>query len=408
MRVLVVSPVVPFEGIAHAGGLYLLRHLARLRGGTVTLMAPDAPENRADRKQAPDWLEVVLAPHQAPRPGGLQQQRDRLEHRLRGPSPLPYVMRGLLAAGLVARARDADLVELQWPEYAHLAPVLRRSGVRTPLVVLEHDVAAQAARHVLQTDDTVDRVSSVLLSRRHRRQERRALEAADLLLVFKAADEALLRRLGVATPVQVLDPWLEPPAPSYEDRDPRSVLFTGALWRTENDQGARWMLELVWPRVLAAVPDARLILAGDRPSPALRTASQRTPGVELTGRLPDLEPVYRRAGVFAAPLFTGGGLKFKVPQAMVYGLPVIGTTVAAEGIVEVAPPGMLWAVTDDVEPFAQAVVDALLRPEAAAQVGRRAARWVQEHYSFARSGDELRRAYAALTGTTGETPEPGA
>jgi hypothetical protein len=48
------------------------------------------------------------------------------------PSPSAESLRSVTAAGLVRRARDADLVELHWAEYARFASVLRRAGVSTP------------------------------------------------------------------------------------------------------------------------------------------------------------------------------------------------------------------------------------------------------------------------------------
>lgn len=413
MQVLVVSPVVPFAGINHAGGRFLHHHLERLRAGGVLLMAPDAPENRADRECAPAWLDVRLSPHCGPRSGSLQQQRDRVEHRLTGASPLPHVVRGLLAAGLVDLARSADLVELHWPEQAHLAPLLRRQGVTTPLVVVEYDVASDAATSTRNvTLQGKEAVADHLLRPLHQRRERSALNAASLLLVFKAADIALLRKLGVHRPIHVLDPWLEPVAGYDETRDPLAVLFTGALWRHENDVAARWLVECVWPLVLQDVPGARLTIAGDRPTPALKAAAGRANAVQVTGRLEDLGPEYARAGVFAAPLMISGGLKFKVPQAMAHGLPVVATTIAAHGVREVAPADTFWAVSDEPVSFAGALSDALSRPEAARRTGERAARWVAQHYSFESSGEGLLRAYADLVrredGCTTQGPAVGA
>ena len=51
----------------------------------------------------------------------------------------------------------------------------------------------------------------------------------------------------------------------------------------------------------------------------------------MSGEVPELLPYYESASVFVAPLFVRGGLKFKVPQAMLCGLPVVATHVA-EGI----------------------------------------------------------------------------
>ena len=110
----------------------------------------------------------------------------------------------------------------------------------------------------------------------------------------------------------------------------------------------------------------------------------------------DLMPYYLRASVFVAPLMASGGLKFKVPQAMLCGLPVVATTVAAEGVVEVAPADALWAVTNDPDEFARQIVAALTDTNRAALVGRRAAAWARQHYSFALSIERLDQIYARL------------
>ena len=402
LALLVVAPFVPFEGIPHAGGAFLLRHLERLAATCdVTLLAPGTPTNLQVLPEAPSWLRVVVAPLAVPAPRSLRGRSDRVVHRLRGWSLAPHEVRDLLAAGLLDLADDASLVEVHWPEYAHLVPVLRRHGVNAPCVVVDHDVASQAERRrVRGRRSLARRLWGRSLMPLHRQLERRALDAADRVLVFKRGDADLLGRLGVRTPVRVIDPWLDPPAPGGPPRDPRSVLFTGALWRSENDQAARWLVEQVWPQVLDEVPDARLVLAGAGPRRSLQDAVALARSASLTGRVPDLGPCYESAAVFAAPLHTGGGLKFKVPQAMLHGLPVVATSVAAEGVVEVAPPGTFWGIADSPSAFAAALVAALRDPDRAAATGARAAAWCRDHYSFARSGEELLRDYAALVATS--------
>ena len=76
----------------------------------------------------------------------------------------------------------------------------------------------------------------------------------------------------------------------------------------------------------------------------------------MTGYVDDLDPFYRDAFVFVAPLRLGAGLKFKVLDAMAYGLPVVATSVAAEGILEQCGPGCFAAVTDDPRRMAEAIV----------------------------------------------------
>lgn len=400
LHVLAVAPYVPYEGILHAGGEYLLRHLQALsQSARVTLLVPGSEDAVADAGRAPDWLDLVVHPIDVTGRGPVRVLGDAAYRRLMAAPPMPTAesLRAVRAGGLVDRARAADVVELHWPEYARFAPELRAAGVRTPICVVEHDVDVRGAVRRLRTRVKGYRmVLGVLTSPLSRRRELQGLRAADLICVFKAADEQLLRALGVTTPVHVLAPWLEAPTAAGPERQPGTVLFTGALWRPENDLGALWLVREVWPQVRAAVPSAELTIAGAGPSQALQAAAARTSGVALTGRVDSLLPCYQQASVFVAPLFSGGGLKFKVPQAMVCGLPVLGTTVALEGVAEQAPPGTLWGVADEPAAMAERLVAALRQPAQAAAVGAAGARWAAERWSFAGSLATVHAAYVEL------------
>ena len=55
-------------------------------------------------------------------------------------------------------------------------------------------------------------------------------------------------------------------------------------------------------------------------------------GVVATGYVADLKTVYSGCTIAVAPLLRGAGVKFKVPQALAYGLPIVTTTVGVEGL----------------------------------------------------------------------------
>lgn len=405
MRILAVAPYVPYDGILHAGGEYLLRHLHGLsKAAEVTLLVPGSQDAVADAHRAPDWLDLVVAPIDLAGRSTSRVLRDAAYRRLMAAPPMPTAesLRAIRAGGLVARAADADLVELHWPEYARFAAELRRSGVSTPVSVVEHDVDVRGAVRRLRTRVRGYRMLlGVATSPLSRRRELEGLRAADLVCVFKPADEQLLRGLGVTTPVRVLAPWLEAPAAEGPARQPGSVLFTGAMWRPENEIGARWLVREVWPAVRAEVPSAHLTVAGAGPGDDLRREAAAVGGVDVTGEVPELLPYYQRCSLFVAPLFSGGGLKFKIPQAMLCGLPVIGTPVAMEGVVEEAPPGTVWAVTDDPREMAARIVAALRAPEQAAAVGAAAASWSGDRWSFDRSLQAVVGDYARLVAQAG-------
>lgn len=401
MDILVAAPNMPYEGIPHAGGAYLLRHLQALhaRGHRVSLIVPGTPEQLAHVDAVGDWLRVLPGPHVLAGRSRLRVLRDAIYRRSMNVPPAPSAesLRSVLRAGLVEQARRADIVELHWAVYARFARVLRRAGVTTPIVVVEHDVDLAAARHkALRFTTGYRRVLALLTSPLPGWLERRGLNCADLVLVFKDADAESLGRSRVRTPVHVIEPSLDEPAGSGSARPAHTALFTGALWRPENEEGVRWFIDEVWPMVRRRVADAALLVVGADPEPRLRAAIAAAAGVSLFANVRDIVPFYDEAAIFVAPLFVPGGLKFKVPQAMLCGLAVIATSVAAAGVVEHAPDGVFWAVADDAEAMAGAVVAAMSDPDAAASVGAAARRWSREFYSFERSMDRLVERYSRL------------
>ena len=89
----------------------------------------------------------------------------------------------------------------------------------------------------------------------------------------------------------------------------------------------------------------RIWVAGDVPADARNELSQA--GLDMLGRVTDLEPLMAGCLASIAPLRFGAGVKGKVNMAMSHGLPVIGTAVATEGMQLVDGVDVLVAHTPD-------------------------------------------------------------
>ncbi len=209
--------------------------------------------------------------------------------------------------------------------------------------------------------DTVD-LHFVRLSRQamlqgrgtgHHDMERLELDAArrsDLTVVTSSHEVATLHARGIMN-VAVVS-LAEPLADRGPDRENRQgILFLGNYAHAPNVDAARWLAEEIVPRVRQRVPGITLTLAGADPTPALRKLSSEL--VRVPGFIDDLEPVFARHRVFAAPLRFGAGLKGKIVQAMAAGIPIVTTSIGAEGI---AGSENELVIADDVPSFADALV----------------------------------------------------
>lgn len=257
--------------------------------------------------------------------------------------------------------------------------------------------AAKSLRGIPLVVDVCDaesvRVEARMRHARARELPRLALGLA-LLRAMERAVERRADRLLFASPrdrdaiVQPEDPRavLLPngvDAGYWHRRTPKrggsTIVFTGAMdYRPNRDAAVRLAREIL-PIVRRDVPEARLLLVGRDPSPEVVFAGVQ-PGVTVTGLVDDVRPFLDAATVFAAPLRYASGIQNKVLEAMAMELPVVCSTVAAEGLFtkdRSAPP---LETADASEDVAAALVRRL-KEEGRAPVAE-ARHFVERHFSW--------------------------
>ena len=398
MNIVSIAPYLPYPGVPHAGGEYYRRHLElAAREHDVLVVCPRTPDNEAALASVADtpFRRLLVRPRLRTGVPGARAAYWFLSRAM------PFLATGPLRRALLddpavlAELRRADRIELQWFDALVLAPPIRRAVPGTPLIGVFHDVVSQGLARTVRHGRVavVRRVQALLLWLLAVPLEHRVLRLLDVAVVLSDKDRDLLHRRGRAGRDVVVSPPLEesgmPSSPRTERQEVPDVLFVGAMRRPENVDAALWLIEEIWPGVRAEVPDARLTIAGAEPTPAVQAAAAAASGVELTGYVDSLAPYYRRATVAVAPLRLGAGVKLKTAAAMLWGLPVVATSVAAEGV---ADPDLFLAVEDDAAALGRALVVALRDPSAGKDARERAFRWSHGRYSseaYARSLEEV-------------------
>ncbi len=169
-------------------------------------------------------------------------------------------------------------------------------------------------------------------------------------------DAAWLRATGLGGNVHIVPNGVDIPTdPPPEDKRP-TVSFVGTLNFEPNVVAARWMAEAIWPLVHAALPDARLMLAGRNPVRMVAALAQR-PGIEIHANVPDMAALLGRSWVSVAPMRSGAGIKNKVLEAWACARPVAMTPIARNGLP--LPPDHRHLVQARPEALAAAIVGLL-------------------------------------------------
>lgn len=169
------------------------------------------------------------------------------------------------------------------------------------------------------------------------------------------------------------DPTREPPV--ERKAGVKRVTFLGGLHWPPNAQGIVWFAKNVFPKIRARVPDAVLTVIGKNP-PAELTGD----GVQVTGYVEDLSPLLAETQAFVVPLHAGGGMRVKIIDAWRWGLPIVSTTIGAEGIA--VQNGVDILIADTAADFADAVIRVLQSPELQQALAENGRRTVVQKYNW--------------------------
>src|SRR5882762_2133327 len=161
-------------------------------------------------------------------------------------------------------------------------------------------------------------------------RELAAYHAADMVLYITEADRAHFATLLASTPMghlPIVAAGDSAPSPEFSAR--QGVLFLGNFENLANRDALDWLLQEIWPLVHCKLPQLTLYVAGNACPENLARKTQR---IISLGKVPNLAATFRDKLALIAPIRFGTGINTKNLQALAHGLPVITTSIGAEGL----------------------------------------------------------------------------
>lgn len=338
-RLAFVSPVFLFPN--DAGGKIRTTNILRgLKGGIfdITLLCPAAAAEIQDWRVQIDGVCDQFIPWQPAWAKPRWLRAVDVAKSLPVNVEVDRTRAGLQAVRSLCQRRDVDLVVF---DFVHSAVLLPRVPP-WPTLCFTHNVEAEIfSRHATQARGISHRW---LWSSQHRKMQRfegDALRRFDRVIAVSERDAHWFKQAYGLAAVDAIPTgvdleffaWREP---RTNGEGPPTVVFTGSMDWAANIDGVSFFLREVWPRVLAACPEACFKVVGRDPPASLRSQAQQLSGVSFTGFVDDVRPHVQAAHAFAIPLLVGGGTRIKAYEAMAMGCPVVSTAIGTEGL-EVEP-----------------------------------------------------------------------
>jgi glycosyltransferase involved in cell wall biosynthesis len=394
-RILFLTQVLPYplDSGAKIRAYYVLLHLAQRHEVTLVsfVRADDSPEHVAHLERFCHAVHTV--------PMRRSRLRDARALAVAGLTGRPVIIVrdeiGEMHATLkrLVTEKSPDVVHADQTSMAQYA-LYARSRIPDP-------GSCQKARLVLDAHNALYRIPERMsvhernpLKRLAFRREARALARYEAHtyqcfdhVVFVADEDRQVLQARTSTedsrfttiPICV-DPGEKPLIERVQQ--PRAVTHLGTMFWPPNVEGVLWFAHEVFPRVLAQVPEARFVVIGKDPPQKVRDLHLQARNVQVTGYVPDPVTYLAETAAFIVPLRAAGGMRVKILDAWCWGVPIVSTSIGAEGIA--VRDGEDILIADTPGAFAQAVVRVLKDPMLGERFRHNGRHWVEGRYNWRR------------------------
>jgi glycosyltransferase involved in cell wall biosynthesis len=282
-----------------------------------------------------------------------------------------------IGAALAGRRFHLGIAEHFWcaPYAAVLRPLCDR------LVLNLHNVESVLARRQAEASNGPVRLLSAHFSRCYATLEKRWLPAYDDLLVPSQTDAAYTGR-GIVYP----NALPEVAMPEVAKRE--EIVFSGNLEYEPNQTAVRWFCVNVWRALRERRPELKWRLVG-RNEHCVRPLVGADPRIEFSGPVDDAVGEIARARVAVVPLLSGSGTRVKIIEAWAAGVPVISTSIGAEGLP--AAPEKDLRIANTPGEFLSIIEEVLDSDELQRQLGMHGRRVYEQHLTWTAAWESLKQ-----------------
>ena len=284
-------------------------------------------------------------------------------------------------------------------EFEHLNTAAYRQLVKNvPCVLREHNVEYKVwERYAQHAQGTLEKWYVARSAPRVRAYEAKMAPRFARCLTVSKADARYLADVAPTARVEAIASGVDTeyfyPSPEVAE-DPYRMVFAGSFEWKPKQHNLRVLLAEIMPRIRARIPQATLDVVGKGVPDELRRLGEHTPGVTVTGMVPDVRPYIGRSSLVLNYLESGGGIALKVLEAMAMRKPVLSNSLGCEGI-EVEN-GRDACLADGPEQFALAAARLLGDRGARQMLAENGYRKVMAQYAWEVIVSRLERLYESV------------
>lgn len=240
-------------------------------------------------------------------------------------------------------------------------------------ILFQHNVETTIwQRHVAQSGSLAKKLFFQMQAKKMEAYEREICRAAKHVIAVSEIDASRMRTMfGIdsvtSVPTGVDVEYFAPrkAAPSTSD-----IVFCGSMDWLPNVDAVEFFISEVLPLIRSRLPGTTFTIAGRSPDARVLHAAEGLDGVCVTGKVEDMRPYLWGSKISIVPIRIGGGTRLKIYECMAAGVPVVSTTVGAEGLRY--SDGQDIVLADDPAGLAEACTRLLIDDAARRSIAQRA------------------------------------
>lgn len=304
---------------------------------------------------------------------------------------------GKILKKVIAFAADKkiELIHVDHLHMAYYGLALKRI-LEVPVVLREHNLEFKITERFAETSSNPAlRLYASLQARKILEYEPSICAKMDkcIMITEQDRDQLLSLRAGIDADVipAGVDADFFKEGSSVGETD--TIGYVGSLDWLPNIDGLKWFVQEVMPIIAKSKPSVKFNIYGKNASHGIDRLDNGK-NVRVKGFVEDVRTVFRESSVMIVPLFAASGIRIKILEAMAAGKAIVTTSIGCEGIN--CEPGKHVFIADTPGDFAENVVKILDDSALRAQIGRAAAEFVREKYSWHQIGDLFWNTYSNL------------
>jgi polysaccharide biosynthesis protein PslH len=275
---------------------------------------------------------------------------------------------------VAGRNYEIGVIEHSWcaPYVERIGPVCRRT------VLDLHNVESVLHARCAQVEGGAVGLAHRIFGEASARFEAEWLPRFSEVLAPSGEDARSVALLAPGARVRVYPnaiPWTPVPSKTKE----QAIVFSGNLEYHPNLSAVRFFAHEIWPKLRDRWPDLVWRLVGKAPG-AVAKLIVDDPRIQLSGPVEDAVAELARAQVAVVPLLAGSGTRFKILEAWAAALPVVSTSIGAEGLPALDGEHLLLA--DTAPAFADAVSRLLTCKDLRKSVGNRGRLLLEKEFTW--------------------------